>query len=181
MIKKIKNLICTHTADKYAFTLAETMIVLIILGTIAITVIPSVINHHRESINRVKIKKAMAFYESAFKKIVVDNAIMTDSGFDKRIQPASNKCGKIKSLFKIVETKSECVFRSSEDVWWDVSDFKAPIVGLTEEDLSNASKKLYFSGHINNGVLRINDIGYLSGDEKANVQKTYNYINRRNN
>ena len=178
MFKKIKN---------KAFTVAETMIVLVIMGTLFTIIIPSTLNHHRENINRVKIKKSMAFYEVVFKKLVVDNAIMTDSGFSKKLQPSSDKCGKIKKQFKIIETDTgnSCIFRSAEDVWWNITDFKSPLVAIKKENLSSDNDNRYqFSGHIINGVLRINDMGYLSSkpafsSEKNAVQKTYNYINKK--
>lgn len=196
MFKKIKS---------SAFTVAETMIVLVILGTLFTVIIPSTLNHHRENINRVKIKKSMAFYEVVFKKLVVDNAIMTDSGFDRKFSTSDN-CEKIKKQFKIIETYSgggiafgenkNCIFRSAEDVWWNINDFKKPIVAVKLEDLIGKTANSYqFSGHIDNGVLRINDVGYLSNKktdskltaaekakysaEETTVQKAYNYINKK--
>ena len=177
MFKKIKS---------RAFTVAETMIVLVILGTLFTVIIPTTLNHHRENINRVKIKKSMAFYEVVFKKLVVDNAIMTDSGFNRKFQNGDN-CAKIKKQFKIIETDTgnSCIFRSAEDVWWNITDFKSPLVAIKKENLTNGNADCYqFSGHIINGVLRINDVGYLSSKpdfniEKTAVQKTYNYINKK--
>ena len=188
MFKKIKS---------SAFTVAETMIVLVILGTLFTVIIPSTLNHHRENINRVKIKKSMAFYEVVFKKLVVDNAIMTDSGFNRKFQNGDN-CAKIKKQFKIIETDTgnSCIFRSAEDVWWNINDFKKPIVAVKLEDLIGKTANSYqFSGHIDNGVLRINDVGYLSNKktdskltaaekakysaEETTVQKAYNYINKK--
>ena len=167
-----------------AFTVAETMIVLIILGTLFTLIIPSTINKHRENINRVKIKKAMAYYEVVFKKLVVDNHIMTDTGFDRKLQ--TNNCDKIKKQFKIIETDSAnpCIFRSAEDIWWNVTDFKAPLVSVKKANIDANNEpgicKLFrFSGHIVNGVLRINDMGYITdADEKRALEKTYGYINK---
>ena len=170
----------------YAFTIAETMIVLIIMGTLFTLIIPSTMSKHRESINRVKIKKSMAYYEVVFKKLVVDNAIMTDSSFKKKVQ--TSNCDKIKKQFKIIETDGDCVFRAAEDVWWNVTDFTEPFVVIKKDNLNknkaNATDNnvcFRFSGHIVNGVLRINDMGYLpNGEEKTAVQKVYNYINNKN-
>ena len=169
-----------------AFTVAETMIVLIILGTLFTVIIPVTLNKHRENINRIKIKKSMAYYEVVFKKLVVDNHIMTDKGFKKKIHHISQEgdpleCGEIRKQFKIIEEAggNRCIFRSAEDVWWDVSDFTAPKISIKKENISDASKNYTMSGHIDNGVLRINDMGYITNaTEKAAVQKIYNCINK---
>ena len=166
-----------------AFTVAETMVVLIILGTLFTVIIPVTINHHRENINRVKIKKAMAYYEVVFKKLVVDNAIMTDSGFKKKFHncgDACSNCAKIKKQFKVIETdnSNKCIFSSAEGIWWDVSDFTKPKISIKKDNIRNDTKNYTMSGHIVNGVLRINDMGYLKRKEKTAVQKTYNCINK---
>ena len=108
---------------------------------------------------------------------------MTDKGFKNKIQtPINNQltCGKIKGQFKIIETdpSNGCIFRSAEDVWWDVSDFTKPKVSIKKENITDNTKNYTLSGHIDNGVLRINDMGYLSGAEKTAVQRTYNCINK---
>ena len=120
-----------------AFTVAETMIVLIILGTLFTVIIPVTLNKHRENINRVKIKKSMAYYEVVFKKLVVDNAIMSDSSFLRKVQ--TENCDKIKKQFKIIETDGDCIFRSAEDVWWNAT---IPFASYEEMDGKDFSQKL---------------------------------------
>ena len=45
--------------EKKAFTLAETLITLTILGVVAAITVPSLINKQSESVDRTKLKKAM--------------------------------------------------------------------------------------------------------------------------
>ena len=73
--------------SKKAFTLAETLITLTILGVVAAITVPMLINKQMESANRTKLKKAMAAYEKALNQMIVDNDVKGD------IASALNKAG----------------------------------------------------------------------------------------
>ena len=60
---------------KAAFTLAETLTIIAVLGIIAIISVPSLISKYQYMVNRTKIKKAMSTYDDAIRKIVVENRI----------------------------------------------------------------------------------------------------------
>ncbi len=59
--------------NKKAFTLAEILITLSILGLVAAIVLPTAINRAKDSANRTKLKKALSMYERAINNIVSDN------------------------------------------------------------------------------------------------------------
>ena len=58
---------------KQGFTLAEVMIVLVVLGIVAILTVPSVVKKYFEAQERTKIKKSMAAYDTAINKMVIEN------------------------------------------------------------------------------------------------------------
>ena len=60
-----------------AFTMAETTIVLIIIGVIATMTIPTLIKRHQIAINRTKVSKAMVVYETAVNTLVIDKGFKT--------------------------------------------------------------------------------------------------------
>ena len=63
---------------KAAFTLAETLIVLVILGVVAAITIPALVRNQMEAQNRTRIKKAMTVYDMLINKIVVENNLKDD-------------------------------------------------------------------------------------------------------
>ena len=60
---------------KNAFTLAETLIVLAILGVVAAITVPTLVKKQSEAANRTKIKKAMRTYDAAIQQMVRVNDI----------------------------------------------------------------------------------------------------------
>ena len=174
--------------NKKALTMAEVLIVLSLLGVVAVITIPSAIIEHRKNVARVRVKRAMAYYEATFKKIVVDNNLMTDSKVDSVI----DTCVKKQKYFKVVEIMdnpepNDCVFRTAENFWWNVQDIKNPYVSMSQNGLNEESKRFQFSGHVKNGVIYINDLQYekkLKDANKANkydeIEKMYNFINQKN-
>ena len=61
-----------------AFTLAETLIVLVILGIVASITIPAIVRRQMEAQNRAKIKKSMTVFDTAINKIVIENQLKSD-------------------------------------------------------------------------------------------------------
>jgi len=76
--KIIKNLFTyslTHlfTSKKAAFTLAEVLITLVIIGVVAALTIPTLITNYEKKVNAVKAKQAYALLTQAFRLSSVDN------------------------------------------------------------------------------------------------------------
>ena len=64
-----------------AFTLAETLITLSILGIVAAITIPVLIGRQVDSQNRSKLRKSMTAYEKAVNQMLIDNDLQTQDSF----------------------------------------------------------------------------------------------------
>ena len=178
---------------KNGFTLAETLVVLVVLGVIASLTIPALVRNHTENANRSRIKKAMAVYEAALNKMVIENNLKSDTDIDNW---ASADCSNTRAYFKAAsDGQNACSFRTSDGLWWNITDIKNPLISLRGEiqNVQNAQatakdttdNTIYaMVGHIDNlGILRIDDLAYeqINGTEeaKADMKKLYGFINNK--
>ena len=173
-------------AHSYGFTLAETMIVLIVLGVIAAITIPGLVRRQIEAANRAKIKKSMKVYDYLFNKIVTENNIKSNPELEF-FAPIGD-CTKTATYFKSVENKDGdiCRFKTSDGVWWDISDILNPTISLNKDDLDNPNSKNTFKllGHFGKaGELRVDDLQYeltneeLTEDQLEKLEELYAFIN----
>ena len=171
------------------FTLAETLIVLVILGIIASITIPAVIRNQMEAQNRTRIRKAMTVYDMALNKIVVENQLKSD----RAVQDwAGSSCENSINYFKVNSfVKDEngvenlCKFKSADGVWWNITNVLNPTIGLRESDLDenvNSDTRFKLLSHFDqNGSLRVDDLAYeikING-AKSDMQKLYNFVNNQ--
>ena len=149
------------------FTLAETLIVITVLGIVAMLTVPNVIKQHMEAVARTKIKKSMTVYDLAITKMTVENDLRSDTELIKWSNEVDN-CGNTVAYFKTANNKS-CEFKTSDGVWWDISDIMNPIIALSEDELHKAQEegingktsfKLVASFDRQSGAFRVDDIGY---------------------
>ena len=61
---------------KFAFTLAETLIILAIIGIVAAMTIPALINFYTEKVTVSKVKKMNAILAEALKFAIIENGNM---------------------------------------------------------------------------------------------------------
>ena len=185
-------------SDKFAFTLAETLIVLAILGVVATLTIPSVYRKYTNHVNKTKIKKAMEVYTAVLSTIVYENNIISESGLKAWSEKnAENNCSYSSFYFKTVEG-SGCIFKTSDGVWWYLADIENPLISLTKietggaNNLENAINRaksesnttaFYFVGRYDSQTysLRINDMFYErekdgESDYYKYLSKLYNYL-----
>ena len=172
------------------FTLAETMIVLVILGVVAAITVPALVNRHVEAERRTKLKKAMSVYDTALNKMVIENGIKSDTALTNWADSnTKNDCANTSAYFKVARNlevngnATNCKFRASDGVFWDISDIKKPLIALREQDLnaetaqSDTNRAFYMFGWFDeNGSLRSNDMGKISATDKADLQKLYDFI-----
>ena len=162
---------------KKAFTLAETLITLTILGVVAAITIPAMIQKYIEATNRTKVKKAMAAYEKAIWQMVVENG---NSAISSWADGIANNCANTTIFFKKIQGEG-CRFKTSDGVWWDITDIEHPIIAFNEEDLDdeNATNRFELFAHNENGILRVNDKAdeLLSDDDKISLEKLYDFVN----
>ena len=179
---------------KVAFTLAETLITLTILGVVAAITVPMLINKQMEAANRTKVKKAMTNYEKALSQILVENDIKSD------IRTFFSDCSETTKYFKKIESKNDCVFKTADKIWWNIADIGNPIIMLDDkykdtnrdelysmarQDNSENNEVFSFVGRIDSktGAVRINDKGYEDSITFNNdvypmyLAKLYSFIN----
>ena len=177
-----------------AFTLAETLITLTILGVVAAITVPMLINKQMESANRTKLKKAMAAYEKALNQMIIDydikGVITATEGF------GIGECDISSKYFKAVEilNANNCRFKTADKVWWDITDIEHPVISLKDQltdamvtgvkansdDYKDDKTLFSMTGEITNGIVRINDQADtgLTDDAKANLDKIYAFMNK---
>ena len=172
-----------YRGQKAAFTLAETMIVLVVLGVVAAITIPALVRNQMDAQNRTRLRKAMTVYDTAINKMVVENnfksnTALTDWG-------NGNNCVNTRTYFKSAQDgANNCIFRVSDGIWWDITDITHPIIGLRESDLTdlNSSTRFGLVGHFaQDGSLRVNDVAYenAKGQEvdKNALAKLFAFVN----
>ena len=180
-----------------AFTLAEVLITLSILGVVAAITIPSLVRTQSEIANRTKIKKAMAAYESMISRISIEEDIHNNSALRDFLCSSTytlnNDLGKYLKIsekqnveMSRINTGSDLV-KTADGVWYDFcSDMSAnPVntyVALNKKDLSGGyysvsdadSPAFKFSFTFSNdGALHINDGTALDTDAK---NRLYNFV-----
>ena len=175
---------------KAAFTLAETLITLTILGVVAAITVPMLINKQMEAANRTKLKKAMAAYEKALNQMIIDNDI---KGSVKAWADTVENCGLTNPYFKFING-GNCRFQTADKVWWDITDIEHPVISLKDQltdamvsgvksnsdDYKDDNTLFSMTGEITNGIVRINDLADsgLSDNAKANLDKIYAFMNK---
>ena len=156
---------------KKGFTLAETMVTIVILGIIAVIVVPNLINRQVENANRTKVKKAMAAYEKILNLMVIENDLKSNdmiAEFGQEEGVNGEKCGYTRPYFKTVKNGSDnCKFKAPDGLWWDITDISKPIISFKEENLTaeQASSEKYTAFYMyglydDQDILRINENGY---------------------
>ena len=110
---KLSNTLILNDAmlpsSKKAFTLAEVLITLSILGVVAALTIPSLVNRQSEMAAIVKMKKAISQYEQVAEVYMAENEA---TRFDVA-------CGDLDEYFKQVKATADgCQFTTADGVAW---------------------------------------------------------------
>lgn len=95
--------------SKKAFTLAEVLITLSILGVIAAITIPALVNRNNDIAAQTKIKKAIAAYENVANVYMAENQVADLAGL---------VCADMGDYFKIVSGADTCQFTTADGVEW---------------------------------------------------------------
>ena len=168
---KIKKL--TNTA----FSLSEILITVVILGIVAAIVVPNLINRQVENANRTKVKKAMASYEKAINYIIIENDIRTTEGIREFGQ--DDDCESAKKYFKTVQNgANDCIFRTADRVWWNITDLTNPIIILKDSQKDKEVNELLpLAKDFNDKTVfalvgRFDDLGTLRVNDNA-YEQTY--------
>ena len=174
-----------------SFTLAETMIVIVVLGIIATLTIPALVNKNKESVAKTKVRKAMAAYESALNKMIIENDLKSDDTLTAWAGAVAD-CGNPTQYFKKVQGDG-CIFKTSDGIWWNISNIERPLIAFKEDDLdqAKANAENNYSAFVlvgrfgNDGSLRVDDLAYETANSvddangntsKAQVEKLYTLL-----
>ena len=165
---------------KNGFTLAETLITVVILGIVAAILVPNLINRQVENANRTKVKKAMASYEKAINFIIFENDIKSTEEL-KEFGEEEN-CKFSKGYFKTVQDgNNDCIFKTADRVWWNITDLTNPILILKDsqknkevDELRELAKE-YKDKTVFSMVGRFDDVGTLRVNDNA-YEQTYGTI-----
>lgn len=167
---------------KKAFTLAEILSVLVILGIVASVTIPTATNKAIEKANKTKIKKALASYHTAVEKILIENELPRNKeALQKYVK--ENNCKNATKYFKSIELETPnnyCRFRAADKLWWDIEDVTNTLVAFEQEDLTwyiaggGEFKAFKFVTRFDeNHSLRINDMGFASTSNSYDIGIVY--------
>lgn len=175
---------------KKGFTLAEVLVTLAILGVVAAITIPSITRNNLEKRNRVKIRKALASYESLVEKASIEYGLKSNAALNNWANN-DNQCTNGKQQFKISEVDADfpCVFKTTDGLWWNIKNLDQTIVAFKQNDVTLYNAISRFSGYKafmfvtefdQNGSIRVNDKGYApnatSSYYEYSVDKVQRYL-----
>ena len=183
-----KDLKCFCT--KKGFTLAETLVTLVVLGVIAALTVPQLVRRQQETANRVKFKKAVTSYESVMNKIAIMNDLKSNDAIknwatkDGTISDCSVAYNYFKSV-KDLSTNSKCKFKTADGVYWDITDIQKPIIAIKEADLtdtvaqSDTNRAFYlYAQYDGTGILRVTEPNFNYNLVSANADNVNNSVDR---
>ena len=196
-----KNIVCEKQG---AFTLAETLITLAILGVVAALAIPQLVRSQVDKANKVKIQKAMAVYEKFISQMVVENDIHSDAELAAFMCDTNNGDGTLtneaKKYLKITETgtmdktNTGEYFKTPDGVYWttcwrDHYDLynnninRNTIVTFSKDAIMNP----YLSGMVNGDEITDQQVPYfqftwrfLNGALHINDDVSFKYAANKN-
>ena len=160
---------------KKAFTMAESLMILALIGTIAAMTIPSLISHHKQIAAKTKIRKAITEYDSLLRRAQVDNYLTIKTNDDLYALIHNDDCEIIVDYMTILE-KDGCKFNTPDGIWWQLfendDNVLWAVAAANENDLDtivNANNKntAYKTGawlyaYYKDGVLNVNNTNALT-------------------
>ena len=114
---------------KKAFTLAEVLITLSILGVVAALTIPSLVNRQNEMAAITKMKKAISTYESVVEVYMAENEATRFDVLSNVGEEENTACQIISQYFKTTQTVGGynggnggalCTFKTADGVVWKI-------------------------------------------------------------
>ena len=105
---------------KSAFTMAEAITILVLLGAIAAITIPTLIHNHTKVIKRTQLKNALATYKTAVKSMVAENKFTSTEALDNWAVGPNGDCAPAKAYFQVAQTDAQnpCIFKTPDGTWW---------------------------------------------------------------
>ena len=104
--------------SKKAFTLAEVLITLSILGVVAALTIPSLVNRQSQLAAIVKMKKAISQFEQVADVYMAENDATDIKGMIDGGTSSNTTCAGLSGYFKQVSGANTCTFTTADGVQW---------------------------------------------------------------
>ncbi len=159
--------VCFNNKRKFAFTLAEVLITLGIIGVVAALTMPAVVGHYKKQETISRLKKAYTILNQALKLSENDNGEYEywDDGFNMGAEAYLNKYWlPYFNVLKICNTYSECGYESNMP-WTSIDDSSNNHTGLTDN-----YKRIPFL--TSDGILYIISVA-VSNDDTGGYSKDY--------
>ena len=161
--------------SKKAFTLAEVLITLSILGVVAALTIPSLVNRQSEMAAIVKLKKAISQFEQVTEVYMAENEAQDIKGLVK-----DSNCTGLADYFKVVDTistgQSKCDFTTADGVEWVFSynDTANKIYAIAYD--SKTSPKYGVAMRADDGAANKSAVSETIASPKANVYSAATFL-----
>ena len=165
--------------NKKAFTLAEMIAVVVILGITAAIVVPPLVRKQIEAAERTKLKEIIRVYDFYMNKITVEHDLKSNNAVQEW---ADDDCHNTSAYFKATKflknkdgKNNFCIFRTPNGVWMDISNILNPKVSF-DENFNDPNKTFdLVSLFDENGSLRVDDLS-KPGDYYDELVKLYDFI-----
>ena len=166
-----------------AFTLAEVLITLGVIGVIAAMTLPSVVKHYQQQATVNQLKKAYSEFSQALHKAEVEHGLMETWNFAVADFGSQSNMGAYfgeNYLFPYIKTVEKCV-PSSNKCWADkITNVSGNVLGESDK-LSNAQQYVSFvtaSGYSGYYWLNKNGLGMWYWVDLNGPQKGPNKLGR---
>ena len=118
---------------KKAFTLAEVLATVIILGIIASITIPSTLHRVTERQNKTRVRKALTTYQTAIEKMIIENSLpRTNEALNQWANNDGNCTNARRYLKGTRDGATACIFRSADGLWYNITDISNTLIGFDD-------------------------------------------------
>ena len=142
--------------NKKAFTLAEVLITLSILGVVAALTIPALVNRNSDIAAQTKLKKAIAAYETMAAVYMAENETADLTGLT---------CSGLKDYFKQIDGAGTCSFTTADGAYWmfntDAAD--SATTGIKQAIVYDAKDAPRYGVAVWTANGRVNSLGAADG------------------
>lgn len=173
----------------FGFTLSEVLITLVLLGILAVIVIPSSFNNFIHKKQQTQIKKAILVYENVIKSLANETRGTDMTALEAQKGENCTNLDKIISI-KEQDTDNACKIKMDNGLWWDFSSLDKTIVSFEKDDLTDENAKatdnykaFYFVTDYDEGKLQILNMAHNNNDNddgepsyQQNCTKIYDFI-----
>ena len=152
--------VATKKPTNKGFTLAEAIVVIVMLGVVAAITIPTTLHRTTERANKLKIKKALSTYEAVINKIYIEQGLpRTVAALNEWANDGATDCANVKRYFKIVEEGNVeehegCKIKTSDGLWWDFGSGRQKLNYYLENDkVKNNPDKSFVENGMSNTIV----------------------------